>query len=408
MTLLVVGHKSGLEALLAREQVDAVVAVTAADFDGPSIPASLRSACVAVADLRDPAAILGALRRRGLDGAVHAAHTQRELAVTATAVVATELGAMGLPVRTALLCRDKVLQKRAVRAVGLPCAEQVVFEPPASLWSQQAAALDAGALPGVLKPVAGGGSRGASVVRDRRDLVNALARAQGGDAQVLESFVAGAELHCDGYVVGGRLGFLSVSRYGEPVLAVRAGRPLRSCVLGDAESELRERAAELTARALAALGLRDSVFHLEAFETADGLVFSEVAARPGGGFVTQAVRARYGVDLRHAAMRIALGRLPDPAASPRTTAVGFTFLPAPAGRVTAVPDRDVLAALPGVLAIDLQADVGDIMPDMTQDSAKRLGLVLCEANDGTALHARLDAVVEAARNSTDVLAGAAG
>ncbi len=408
MTLLVLGYKSGLAGLLEREQVDALIAVTSADLAAGTIPSALHDFCVCVPDLRDPSAILGTLQRRGLDGSVHAVHTQRELAVVSAALVASELEAAGMTVRTALACRDKAVQKRLLRAAGLPCADQVVFEPPASKWAALATSLDPVALPGVLKPVAGGGSRGASVVQDTDGLVAALAAAEGGDAQVLESFITGAELHCDGYVTGGRLGFLSVSRYGEPVLSVRAGRPLRSHVVGDAEPALLAAARTLTDLALAALGVADSVFHLEAFDTPAGLVFSEVAARPGGGFVTQAVEARHGVELRHAALRIALGRPPEHAAPARTGSVGFTFLPAPAGRVDAVPDLAELAGLPGVLRVDLQASVGDTMADMTQDSAKRLGLVLCEADDDAMLHRRLDAVVDLSRERTSVLVGATG
>lgn len=63
--------------------------------------------------------------------------------------------------------------------------------------------------------------------------------------------------------------------------------------------DLVERTQGFTSTVLAALGLTDRVFHLEAFRTPDGrLVFLDVGARPGGAGIPLRPRMIHGVDLR--------------------------------------------------------------------------------------------------------------
>jgi hypothetical protein len=59
---------------------------------------------------------------------------------------------------------------------------------------------------------------------------------------------------------------------------------------------------------LHALGHLDGVFHLEAFSTAKGLVFSECAGRVAGGKIDSVVAAATGVDLHKEWVNAALGR----------------------------------------------------------------------------------------------------
>jgi hypothetical protein len=69
-----------------------------------------------------------------------------------------------------------------------------------------------------------------------------------------------------------------------------------------------DRIVAFNEQALAELEAPDCVTHLEGFLGPDGqLVFCEVAARPGGGWIDRMILAATGVDLIDSAVRVGIG-----------------------------------------------------------------------------------------------------
>jgi biotin carboxylase len=321
-----------------------------------------------------------------------------ERAVIPAAFIGSALGIRTLPPRSALAARDKHLQKSAVRAGGTTAARtRVVSLPDLNEVSGISGAL--GGFPLIVKPLSGVGAAFTTKVgndNELREAVCTVAAGSQGPAQALvEEYISGREYHMDGYVVDGEIQFVSVSRYADNVLSVREGAVVQSVVVDPLrESLLYGRATDMASRALHALEIASSVFHLEFFvDEAGRVVFSECGARPGGGYIVQAVEAKFGIDLREVALRLAAGQ-PLPAAKPTAQSVGFSFLTAAPGRIVTRPQDTQILTLPGVRQVFYPYHPGDEVPDASSSSGQRLGLVLVEGSDDDELAYRLETVVQ--------------
>jgi ATP-grasp domain len=340
---------------------------------------------------------LGALRD-GVDAVV----ATQEYAVVPAAVLGGMLGARALDPAVALRCRDKALQKAAWREAGIPTADWLLVPDAGdTAWWKAALEGESGfGPPYVLKPPAGGGSADVAFAQDRRELealVGRALRAEPARRRVLiEQHVSGDEWHFDGVVQDGVLHSLLVSRYLTPVIETKHGRPVStvSFVPGD-HPELYAEAADITARALRALGLSHGVFHFELFGKPGHFVANELAARPGGLMVGRLVDRVLGVDIWGATAQVhtgdPIGR--SPMRSDRVS--GFTTIPTVAGAVNRLAGADI-AAIPGVVEVEMQLPPGTVMGDMAANAAVRVGSVLVEAATERACRDVLAEVLETA------------
>ncbi|WP_157777615.1 ATP-grasp domain-containing protein [Nocardia terpenica] len=339
-----------------------------------------------VEDPTDPGQVLAALARAGLTGDDFAAvqATDERYVITA-AVLARLFGLPGTAPETAVRFRDKWLQKQAVRRAGIPTARTVLIEDlrtghPGMSGFERA----------VIKPVAGGATKFTAVV-DSDAQIDAFAR-RAPDIKrtfLLEEFVPGEEWTIDGIVRDGEPVFLGVGRYGEPCLsAVESGSPLRLEKL-DPQSPEHALAEPVVRAALAALELRDSVFHMELFHRDGQVTFGECAARRGGVVTQLEVARKYGVDLADAALCCALGESADPSPKISPDAVGSTFLLGRPGILFDCPSAAQLRELPGVEYAHIELPRGHIkLDDGVANTFERIGVVLVTAADSAALAER--------------------
>lgn len=186
--------------------------------------------------------------------------------------------------------RDKVVMKQTLSAKGIRVPRFVSLSegPQRVSWSGKT----------VLKPRDEGASQGVVVfptpdaafahVRERQAMA-------GGEKFMekheLEEFLEGDIWHIDGYLFQGRPVVIKASRYIGSGLAFEHGEPLGSVQYDNPDLEA------WTVDCLAALGVGTLTFHLEAILTTNGPVFMEVAARGGGGYVTDVIEAALGVHL---------------------------------------------------------------------------------------------------------------
>ncbi|MGW0836136.1 ATP-grasp domain-containing protein [Streptomyces prunicolor] len=320
---------------------------------------------------------LAALKRRGASAAdfdVVCAPSEDTL-VNAAVVGGTR---SRMTADRALVLRDKDLQKSLIRSAGIPVADSQVI-------------VHAGELArfryprGVLKPLDGSGTVGVRTWHDaqeRAGIVDELESAKATGPWLAEQWVDGAELHFDGVVRNGEVRFLSVGRYLQNVLAIRNGGLVASVSLRpDRHPEFYDRARELTAHAMKALEHHDGVFHLEAFEQGDRLVFGECAGRIGGGLVDRVVRHQYGVDLRDEWARTVLGLESTMTPSTSEATFGFVSLFTPAGRLRSGPAEHEVAAREGVRYATLRACPGDLRPDPAEASNRPAALAVVAGED---------------------------
>jgi hypothetical protein len=197
---------------------------------------------------------------------------------------------------------DKVEMKRAVAARGLRAprfarCDEILSGQVVPDWSG----------PTILKPVNGTASEGVERTDSVEAALVALAGRTGADParHELEEFVPGPVLHFDGLMLDGELVLAVMGRYGGSCLAYAHGAPITAYQVDDDGGR-----CSRILPFLLAVGLVNGPFHLEMFDTPDGLVFLEVAARSGGAAITERVRLATGVDLVAAELIIAVDPSP--------------------------------------------------------------------------------------------------
>lgn len=299
-----------------------------------------------------------------LNGAAAYAVGLFEHTALAAAQVRSTYGCPGTDLRAASLCRDKIEMKQAVAAAGLavPRAWELDERTAHDVVAEIASGAE-GAL--VMKPRNQAGSIGVRMFDGPSDLVDHVRSHSVGENMEVEEFVSGDILHLDGVVRDGAIVFFSASRYLSTCVQYEQDRVPLASVRLTAEHELAS-TRTYAEQVLQAVGLRDSTFHLEVFDTESGLVFLEVAARYGGAAVPAHMKSAFGVDMAAEASLACLGRPSLVGAASEGTEYatsGWLLLPVPAPGpqrvldVTTLDEEDY-----GILWSRLPA-VGDVLDD---------------------------------------------
>lgn len=319
--------------------------------------------------------LLGILRSEPVDQLL----TPYERNQTTGGYLRSLLGLPGRDFETSNNCANKVAMKQRYVEAGLPTADFDV----AYAWNDVLRIADRLGWPLVVKPVLGGGGNHVVVLRSReafnRFVASPAATAMLGLSMpfIVERFVdMSGEYHCDGVVVGGEVRLSVSSRYFSPLLGCPDDRN-GSYTLPDDHPDARDIAA-LHARAVAALGLRSSVTHMELFKTDDGFVCGEIAGRVAGGGIAPAIHLRHGVELWQTWFDLACGRTPELRVEPSQQIVINLLLPARPGRIAAISSEDELRAISGVVGVEVTRRVGDVIaPELNTSSST--GIAYLEA-----------------------------
>ncbi len=308
-----------------------------------------------VADVLDPAQILGAVRelseRLGRPTRLFGAYEQLQVPL---AQVREHLGIEGMSVESSLNFRDKSRMKDVLRAAGLPCARHALAEREEEAW---AFVREVG-LPVVVKPPAGAGAIATHRVTSPEMLGEVLAAAAPGPGRpvLLEEFISGQEHSLETVSIGGEAVWFSLTKYYPAPLEVVENPWIQWCVVLPRETNGPEYAdiRGAGARALTALGMGTGLTHMEWFRRGDGsIAISEVAARPPGAQITTLMSRANDVDFVRAWARIMISGKFDPPV--QKYAVGAAYLRGQGtGRVKAVHGlREVQHELGG-LVVDVR------------------------------------------------------
>jgi biotin carboxylase len=320
-------------------------------------------------DYRDPEAaaekLAGLAAHRRIAGIVPAS----DGAAVIAALAAARLGLPANPPESVRRAADKLSSRTALAAAGVPV-------PAFRSWSldddPEEAAREAG-YPCVLKPLVLSGSRG--VIRADRpsEFVAAWRRIDGilrgarrerrpveGRAArtiLVEAFVPGPEVAVEGLLRGGALELLALFDKPDPldgpffeetiyVTPSRHPGPLQQSV------------GEVTARACAALGLREGPIHAELRLSSQGPVVLEVAARSIGGLCSRTLRFGAGLTLEELLIAHAMG-IPTDRARRDARAAGVMMIPIPrAGILHGVAGLEEARAVAGVEDVVITAPTG--------------------------------------------------
>jgi len=307
------------------------------------------------------------------------------------AVAARIAEKLGLPhplaPATSVLATNKLRQREALAEHGVP---QPGWQ---AIGEEGEPTLRA---PCVVKAPDRQGQKGLSLVLDDGELDDALALARATSRTgvvLVEEFVDGPEVTVIGFSSAGRFVPLAVTD------RVTAEGPAFGVALAHIwPSPYAEAAAEVTGRAVAALGIDNGPSYTQLRMSAGGPEVIEVAARLGGGHDAELVEAATGIDLNALALAAALGDVPPveqvtACYKERVGGAVTRFLVAPPGVLESV---EVPQGMSGVLRTRIYREPGYVFAPLRRGADRAGALLVVGATRDEAV-TRAEAAVERVR-----------
>jgi len=313
-----------------------------------------------------PAQVKSALRARPIDGII----AFDDSLLVRAALIADELGLPFYSPATAERLTDKIAQREAFRAAGLPTPRSTLVPAGAGADRYRAVAEEV-TFPVVVKPVSGSGSRDVFAVDDMDSLVALFGEStphlSRQDMVVEERIPDGwpADEHPYGdfvtvetFMSHGRASHFGVTGCMAQAEGFRLTGNFQPSNISTDDWSSATHAAE---QALAALGADIGVFHTEVKFAASGRRVVEVNGRVGGGGVTRIATLATGRDLLNAAGRIALGEDVDMSGAEFSCVAFFHRYQPPLGARTLlrIDGLDAVRQFPGIHEVHLNRRPGD-------------------------------------------------
>lgn len=221
--------------------------------------------------------------------------------------------------------RDKAVMKSVLRDNGVPCARHALAT---SIEEAVKFSNDVG-FPLIVKPPDGAGAKGTFRCEDEQQFRACLTHVNPTvqSPTVIEEFMTGKEHSFDSICLDGNLIWSSISHYAPGPLEVVRQPWIQWCVMIPRESDLPQYqpVKKIAQHALAALGMKTGLSHMEWFLRPDGSVaISEVGCRPPGAQFTSLISWAHDFDLYRAWAKLLIhGRFDFPE---RKYAAGAAYL----------------------------------------------------------------------------------
>ncbi|MCC5943514.1 MAG: ATP-grasp domain-containing protein [Bernardetiaceae bacterium] len=220
-----------------------------------------------------------ALAQRLEGNNISAVLAMSEKSVLPSAWLRHHLGLRGNSIKNAELCTDKLYMKQAAREAQILTTD--FWHADTNLTQTPIEALG---LPIFVKKRVGSGSRDTYQIKEEK----ALLKNPSAD-ELAEAFIEGVEFSMEAIVYEGKTLFVNFTQYSEPQWENIVPAPI--------DDALQTATYEMHSRAIKAFGIRNGITHMEVFDTAKGLVFGEIAARPPGGHITELIELAYNFNI---------------------------------------------------------------------------------------------------------------
>ncbi len=281
--------------------------------------------------------------------------------------------------------RDKSLQKKILNGI-VPVTKNYVID---NIKECNIFNIDL-KYPMILKPIAGAGTALTFKINSEDELVNKIEDIKTLEnpplTMVLEEFIDGEEWHIDGWLDDNEIQLFTISRYGHPLITSKEGILLESILLHPKDNEnLYLYMREFLKKTFNSLGLSKGVFHMEVFNTENGIVFSECAARIGGAMTATIFEYAYNLSLQEVIVKLAIGERVNKKIPINENYVGFGYIPVLSTEINELPSfNDMKKMFPKLEKIQYDWKPGDPLPDVTINTVKRTGIFLvsgCSTED---------------------------
>jgi biotin carboxylase len=264
-----------------------------------------------------------------------------ESAIYPAAIARRQLGARRSETTTALRCRDKLAMKEYLCNFGVPMTKFLAE----SSATDAAGVFKALGCPVVRKNRKSSGGKTLQLIHRESDLV-----LQHDSRNILEKYICAPEASIESFINNGNIQFTNVTGYHE--------KGFTNFVPAVLDAALTTAIQDLNRSVIEALKIRWGITHLEVYLTKKGLLFGEIALRPPGGYIMNAIRHAYGFNPWEAFVAMELDEafvFPD---RPLAYVAVEVFHPG-AGTVTAIKGEARLRAHPAMREFRLKIVPGD-------------------------------------------------
>ncbi|MEH6989568.1 ATP-grasp domain-containing protein [Cytobacillus firmus] len=207
----------------------------------------------------------------------------------------------GISYKDSFYFRDKVLMKQKIRTLNI---KSPAFTPLDKTKISKAIEFFNTHRRVVFKPRAATGSMDTIIVNSEkqlRDLCDKYFEIL--ENYYIEEYISGEMYSVDSVISEGTVVFSGIMKYQSSTLNFQNRRNVFSCIT-PAEGELTNKIRKYTQKIIEFFRITKGTTHLEIFVTStNDIIFCEIASRPGGGYIIEALENSYGLNMYEAAMR---------------------------------------------------------------------------------------------------------
>lgn len=270
-----------------------------------------------------------------------------ESSVLPAAVARRQVGARFSSTDTGTRCRDKLHMKQHLAEFGIPLTRFLADSPslePSKVFAELGT-------PVVRKFRKSSGGKGMTLLACQQDY---MPGSRG--ACILERYIDAPEASVESFIDKGDIRFTNITAYH------RKGHS--NFVPAVLDKALNNALLALNERVISALGIAWGMTHLEVYLTANGPLFGEIALRPPGGYIMNAITHAWGFNPWSAFLAMELGETFSFPEQFSQFAASEVLHPG-AGIVSAIRGKSRVFDEQGIREFSLKVKVGDRLPART-------------------------------------------
>ena len=321
--------------------------------------------------------VLEAAKKHDIDGIMTLAS---DMPMRTVAVVAKELGLVGITEDTAVKATNKAVMRECLEQNNVPVPRfYKVHTKEEYLEAVKQFSVDC-----IIKPADNSGSRGVFLIDDTSDVASvehayeySKQYSRSGDI-VVEEYMTGPEVSVETLCVNGECHVIQITdklTTGAPNF-VEMGHSQPSSLSQDTCEKIKE----VAIAANYAVGIQNGPSHTEIKVTPNGPKIVEIGARLGGdNITTHLVPLSTGIDMVEACINIALGEEPN-IKNREEKASAIRYFKNDIGVIQSIEGIEEVKLVPGVKQISIVHDVGNSVGEI-HSSVDRVGFVIAQADN---------------------------
>jgi biotin carboxylase len=324
----------------------------------------------------DTEGILEAARKNHIDGIMTLA---TDMPMQSVAVVAKELGLVGINEDTALKATNKAYMRDALKEAGVPIPLYYRVHTKKAFLEDVKKIVDNGCRV-IVKPADNSGSKGIVLLDDYspKSLATAYEYSKKNSRAgilLIEEFMEGPEVSVETIAINGDIHIIQITdklTTGAPFF-VEMGHNQPSML----SKETKKKIAEIAIAANKAIGIENGPSHTEIKVTKNGPKIVELGARLGGdNITTHLVPLSTGVNMVEACIKIALGEKPD-IEQKWDKGSAIRYFDQHAGIVKNIVGVKEAEQIPGIVQVSVVHNVGEKISEIN-NSGSRMGFVIAQ------------------------------